>query len=238
MPYSFEGKIRFSEVGEDGRLTLPGILNYFQDCSTFQSEEKGQGIKAVQGRGRVWVLSFWQIVVNRFPAMAEAVKTSTWPYDFRAFMGSRNFTMETAAGEPLAWANSIWSYIDMENGAPARLREEDLNGFELEPKLQMDYAPRKIAVPADCEKKESFTIQKHHLDTNHHVNNVQYISMAAEYLPENFRIREMRAEYKKQVFLGDSLYPEVSLTDGQATVVLRNEGAEVCTIIQFIEEKK
>jgi hypothetical protein len=38
MRYSFEGKIRYSEVGEDGRLTMPGILNYFQDCSTFQSE--------------------------------------------------------------------------------------------------------------------------------------------------------------------------------------------------------
>ena len=45
MPYSFEGRVRYSETGENGFLTLPGILNYFQDCSTFQSEEVGLGIE-------------------------------------------------------------------------------------------------------------------------------------------------------------------------------------------------
>lgn len=41
--YTTEGRIRFSEVDipED---TLPGIVNYFQDCSTFQSEDVGLGI--------------------------------------------------------------------------------------------------------------------------------------------------------------------------------------------------
>ena len=28
MFYTFEGRVRYSEIGEDGRLTLPGILNY------------------------------------------------------------------------------------------------------------------------------------------------------------------------------------------------------------------
>ena len=44
MAYSFSGRVRYSEIGENGLLTLPGILNYFQDCSTFQSEEVGLGI--------------------------------------------------------------------------------------------------------------------------------------------------------------------------------------------------
>ena len=39
MIYSFDGRVRYSETGENGLLTLPGILNYFQDCSTFQSED-------------------------------------------------------------------------------------------------------------------------------------------------------------------------------------------------------
>ena len=37
--YSFDSFVRYSEVGEDKKLTLDGIINYFQDCSTFQSEE-------------------------------------------------------------------------------------------------------------------------------------------------------------------------------------------------------
>ena len=67
----------------------------------------------------------------------------------------------------------------------------------LDEKLDMEYAPRKIALPRDMVQEEAFVIQKHHLDTHHHVNNGQYIRMAADYLPEGFVIRQMRAEYKK-----------------------------------------
>ena len=32
MNYSFNSRVRYSETGENGKLTLPGVLNYFQDC--------------------------------------------------------------------------------------------------------------------------------------------------------------------------------------------------------------
>ena len=51
MAYSFSGRVRYSEIGENGLLTLPGVLNYFQDCSTFQSEEVGLGTKGVERYG-------------------------------------------------------------------------------------------------------------------------------------------------------------------------------------------
>lgn len=44
MKYSFTSRIRYSEIGEDGNLTLPGLINYFQDCSIFQSEAIGEGV--------------------------------------------------------------------------------------------------------------------------------------------------------------------------------------------------
>ena len=38
MSYSFESRVRFSEIGEKGCLTLPGVLDYFQDCCTFDRQ--------------------------------------------------------------------------------------------------------------------------------------------------------------------------------------------------------
>lgn len=233
MAYSFDGRVRFSELGEDGSLSLPGILNYFQDSSTFQSEDLGQGKDTVVNRNRVWVLSFWQVVVKRRPKLGERIVTSTWPYEFRAFIGSRNFKMDTADGEPLAWANTLWSYLEMDSGKPAKLTEDDIRGYELEPKLDMEYSSRKIAIPSEFVTKEPFLVQKHHLDTNHHVNNVQSVCMAADFLPEGFEICEMRAEYRKQVFLGDVLFPYVTEEEGKVTVVLRNQEQAVCTVVQF-----
>ena len=42
--YTFDSRVRYSETGEEGLLSLPAIVDYFQDVSTFQSEDLGIGI--------------------------------------------------------------------------------------------------------------------------------------------------------------------------------------------------
>ena len=235
MSYSFKGRVRYSEIGENGCLTLPGIQDYYQDCCTFQSESIGQGMEALEKRHRAWVLSFWQIVVKRYPQMGEQIIASTAPYAFKGFLGMRNFTLTTENGELLSWANSIWTNLDTEKGIPARLTEEDIKGYILDEKIEMEYAPRKITLPDEMTKEEPFAIQKHHLDTHHHVNNCQYIRMAADYLPEGFVIHQMRAEYKKQALLGDVFHPGVKKEEGKVVVSLSNESGEPYAVVEFTE---
>lgn len=234
MSYSFKGRVRYSEIGENGCLTLPGILDYYQDCCTFQSESIGQGMEVLEERKRAWVLSSWQIVVKRYPKMGEMVVATTAPYGFKGFLGMRNFTLKTEEGECLSWANSIWTNISTETGLPVRLTDEDLRGYVLDEKLDMDYAPRKIALPEHLEMEESFVIQKHHLDTHHHVNNGQYIRMATNYLPEGFEIHQMRAEYKRQALLGDVFHPAVEQKEGKVTVAFLTDDQEPYAIVEFI----
>ena len=50
--YTFESRVRFSEVDATEKLTLPAVVNYFQDCTTFQSEELGRGIEALKAIGK------------------------------------------------------------------------------------------------------------------------------------------------------------------------------------------
>ena len=235
MSYSFKGRVRYSEIGENGCLTLPGIQDYYQDCCTFQSESIGQGMEALEKRHRAWVLSSWQIVVKRYPQMGEQIIASTAPYAFKGFLGMRNFTLTTEDGELLSWANSIWTNLDTEKGTPSRLTEEDTKGYILDEKLEMEYAPRKITLPDEMTKEEPFAIQKHHLDTHHHVNNCQYIRMAADYLPEGFVIHQMRAEYKKQALLGDVFHPGVKKEEGKVVVSLSNESGEPYAVVEFTE---
>lgn len=233
MSYSFESRVRYSEIGENGLLTLPGILNYFQDCSTFHSEAVGLGVDRLKERKRLWVLSAWQVVVNRYPRLGEDILTSTWPYTFRGFMGMRNFVMETGEGERLAYANTFWTYIHAETGLPVKLEEQDTAGYELSEKLDMEYAPRKILLPGEWKQEEAFSVQKHHLDTNHHVNNCQYVRMAADFLPEDFQIHQMRAEYKQQAKLHDVICPQTSQEDEKITVMLNDKSEKPYAVVEF-----
>ena len=59
--YSFKSRVRYSEINRDGLLDIPAVLNYFQDCSTFQSEQLGVGVDYLKKEKKAWVLSSWQI---------------------------------------------------------------------------------------------------------------------------------------------------------------------------------
>lgn len=232
--YTWDSRVRFSEIGEDKRLTLDSILNYFQDSSTFHSEDIGNGMEVVESLHRVWVLSSWQIVVEEYPKIGERIKLGTWPYDFNRFFGGRNFIMYGEDGRVLAYANSLWTYLDSDNGRPARIDEQILALYQLEPKYDMEYADRKIALPEEMKAQNSFPVEVYHLDTNHHVNNGQYVKMAGAYLPQGFEIAQMRAEYKKSALLGDTICPRVYIEENKVIVSLEDTDGKIFTIVEFL----
>lgn len=232
--YSFDSRIRYSETDNEGKLSLISLLNYFQDASTFQSEDLGVGIEYTRELHLVWVLSSWQIVVERYPGLGEHVRVSTLPTEFKGFLGTRNFCMQDEAGQYLAVANSLWSLLDTETGHPARPTERMLEGYTLEEKLPMDYAPRRIAIPEGGSRTDAVVVKKHHLDTNQHVNNGQYVSIAMEYLPEGFVVAQMRAEYKKQAFLDDVFHPYIVKVENGYVIALLDEEGKPYVSVEFL----
>ena len=51
--YQYQTRIRYSELDESGHLKPEALLDYFQDCSTFQSEDLGIGIGYLKERNMV-----------------------------------------------------------------------------------------------------------------------------------------------------------------------------------------
>ena len=231
--YQFDSRIRYSETDSDENLTVMALLNYFQDCSTFQSEDAGVGVRYCLDRDLVWVLNAWQIVPIRLPKLGEKVTIATIPYEFQKFMGYRNFMMFDQEGNYLAKANSIWSLINIKTGRFETPDEAMRKGYPQEERIPMEYAGRKISVPAGGEIMEPITVLPHHLDANHHVNNGQYVAMALEFLPQDARILQLRAEYRKQAFLGDVLIPCVSREDGRVIIALQDGEGKAYAVVEF-----
>ena len=231
--YSFNARVRYSEVGGDRRLSVPGVVNYLQDCSTFQSEDLKMGIDYLEQSHRAWWLSSWQIVINRYPRLGEEIVVSTWPYDFKGIYGYRNFTFFDKQGEYLVNANSIWFLFYTKAGRPAKVESEDIRGYQTEgdKKLDMEYAPRRIALSGEYEAGEPVTVTLHHIDTNRHVNNAQYVAVAREAIPESFQIREIRVEYKKAAVLGDVMIPRISREKEACTVALCSQDGTAYAVV-------
>lgn len=238
--YTFSGRVRFSETDQNGDLTMESLIDYFQDCSTFQSEDLGVGVDYLQKQHLAWLVNYWQIDIRRLPHLGDAIVAGTSPYEIRGFMGLRNFALETVEGERLVCANSVWSLIDMEKGLPVRAGEDIVQAYELFPKFEMEYLPRKIRVPKEPgEKKAPIEITEQFLDSNHHVNNGQYVRLAMAYGPEDAQVARLRVEYKKQAYLGDIIIPEVYETDGQTVLIaLSNREGETFAAVEITKGRK
>lgn len=233
MAYEWKSRIRYSESGEDRRLTVPGIIDYFQDCSTFQSEELNVGLEVLRAKKRVWVVVSWQIEILRCPSIGEEVTVQTWPYAFTGFYGERNFRMLDSKGQTLAQAASMWVYVNLESGHFSRVDQDIIDVYKQEEPLPMGPLKRKIPVPQGSEEQEPFVVMHNHLDANHHVNNVQYIVMAQEYLPEGYQTAALRVEYKKSAVLHDTILPLVYKEDGRVVVSLCDEQKQPYAVVEF-----
>ncbi len=231
--YTYGSRIRFSEVDHTNRITLPGIINYFQDCSTFHSEELGVGVAYCKERKRAWVLSAWQAEVERYPSMGEKVEISTWATKFDGLYGLRNFCMEDEEGRKVAYANSVWVYVDMEKGRPARPDQHEVELYGTGEPLKMEYAPRKIALPEEMLPCREYPVRRYHIDTNEHVNNCQYIRMAMEELEGTEEIRGLRVEYKKSAVYGDVIYPKAAFEEGRAVICLCDQDGGIYAAVEL-----
>lgn len=230
--YTFDSRIRYSETDQSGKIAIPAIVDYFQDCSVFQSEALGVGVEYLARKKRAWILNSWQIIFERLPKEGEKIITGTWGSGFDKFHATRNFIMDTAEGERLAYANSIWVYVDTETGMPVRPSKEEIDIYHLEEPLCMDYEPRKIKLSKEWEEKEPIKVQKSWIDSNNHVNNNWYVKVAFEQLPKALKIRQLRVEYKNQAYEGDILYPRYAKEGERILVSLCNEKQKPYAVIE------
>lgn len=222
--YHWNTRVRYSEVDENARLTVGGLINYLQDCCSFQAEDRQVGIEFLRGHQCAWVIFGWHIEIQRMPVFMEEIDVQTWPYQFSGFYGCRDFRICDKEGSCLARANSLWVLVNTETGRPTRVFDELAAGYEICPPLDMEAPPRKLRIGADAEvtRRDPIVVQKSHLDTNHHVNNGQYVQMAMEMIGEKKDISRIRAEYKKPAVLGDTIYPYVAEGQDKVQVELCN----------------
>lgn len=234
--YEYNDRIGFSRCDVNYRLSVTSLIDAFQDASIFQSEDADVGIKTLRQNDLLWVLNYWEIEIDRLPRLGEKVAVGTYPFEFKSFMGYRNFYLLADDGSYLVKANSAWTMVNTVKMTPAKAPDFIINAYKMGPRLEMTYSPRKILLPdeAECRVRtaDTRTVELHHLDGNMHVNNCQYISFAMTAIDEELDISSLRADYRKQAHLKDKIYPVVYRSGNIRTVALNGEDGRPYSVIE------
>ena len=221
--YSFDARIRYSECDETGRLSLVSMMNYLQDCSTFQSARMGGGIDALGGRGLAWVLAAWRVEVERMPRFDEAVTVSTWCHEMTRAHALRNFQIADGEGRAVVRAESQWFVYDVGAGHATRVPEDQRVYLSDDAPLKMGPLPRRMHAEGEGRRAADRTVTRADLDTNHHVNNANYVRFAVDALEAlgiDVPMGTLQVLYRAQARLGDVVRPSVYVCEGGWDVVL------------------
>lgn len=231
--YEFDSRIRYSEVDSNQNLTVLGLIDYFQDCSTFQSEDLGIGVDYLNEHQLGWVVVSYHVTIERLPRLGEHICIQTFPYNLKGMFGSRNYAMLDDSGSQVACANSLWVLVDLTTGKPTRIPEAIGSRYELGSPFAMEKTNRKILLPESAVCEEPVPVQRYFLDTNHHMNNGKYIMVALSYLPPDFPVASFRVEYRNQAHLGDLLHPYVASCPDRVIISLCNEAKIPFASLEF-----
>ena len=235
--YEYKTRIGFSACDINKTFTVTALIDAFQDCSTFQSEDLGVGFDVLTSNELIWVINYWELDIARLPKLCEYVTVGTYPYDFKGCFGYRNFYMKDEAGEFIVKANSMWTLMDTSSLRPAKAPDFIRDAYEMEPKLEMSYNSRKVQVPVGDEiielEKDPIHIQLHHLDSNRHVNNGQYVKLAMSAAGDDINISSLRIDYRRQAVLGDTIYPVVYEMGNKYVVSLNDEEKTPYSVAEF-----
>ena len=231
--YEMKRTVNCSQIGSHGIIRNSCLVDLLQDCSVIHLDTHPVMSPFFEKENCVMFLVSRQLDIVRRPEQNEKLTVKTWTYELKRMYGYRNTVIYDENGDICVKSIASGAFMDKTSQRPIKAPQELVDRVKLYPKLDMEYEDDHIQIPEELEKKESFPIHSYHLDVNHHVNNGQYVQMAAEYLPEDFEIHQMRAEYKKSAVLGDVIYPGVKVSPDGVTVVLGDQNEKPYAVIEF-----
>lgn len=134
--------------------------------------------------------------------------------------------------------------LDTKTQRPIRIPESESAGYlEDTPALEMPAFQRTLRVEGEGTSVSPIMVTGAHLDTNHHVNNAQYISIALgalEELDHELAIKAasidkpyvMDVYYATAAKLGDTIYPHVHKADDGLYVSLDAQEGKPYAIVR------
>lgn len=232
-----EFRVRYSELGSDALVGPARILAYWQDTTMQHSQTVGQSLRELTNASLAWLLLGWNVEIRRFPKDGETLISRTWATHFEGIYGYRDFELVSQSGEILAVASTVWVLTDTQSGRMKRVTQQiaDLYGTEDRSVLESE-ENWKLALPEDYSDICEFEVLRSDLDTNHHVNNINYIRMVLEVIPQDRQVRRFRVNYKKPAMYDDTIVigavPITNDAEQVRTYVLHSPDNQVFAVVR------
>lgn len=230
--FTYEYKTRYTDVGSDNKLTLKALVATLQQAAISHSEEAGYGVSTIDKTHLAWLLLDWKVQVISYPNSNETLIVKTWPRVFDKLYSYRDFEVFDKNNNLIAIASSKWFAIDTESKKIRKLTPKITEAYgEPFTKCVFENAfNEKLKVPEDLNLNFNYEIQRRDIDTNGHVNNLNYIDFALETLDDEIynsnTFNNLEVIYKKEIKLNEKINCYYSFENNTHIITIKSEDNE------------
>lgn len=207
--YEHDFFVEYPDIDSTNHLSIYGFLKYLQEIGCLHASELKFGLDNSPETGFVWILLDWKLTIFSKPSWKSKIHVKTWPSKIDLASCFRDYEIYDESGNRLAIATSKWVLFNIQTNRISKIVPEVASRFSASGPRVFDSEIEKLKEPDSYESTFSYTILRKDIDTNHHVNNLNYIHFALEALPfdvyQTTDFSSIEIMYKKQCVLGDSI---------------------------------
>lgn len=200
-----------------GDMRPTALVRRLQVAADGHARQHQLAVDQLLGTSRTWVLREFHLRVLRSPRFLERCQVTTWASNRSAGIRAwRDFVMETADGERLAVATSLWLMLDVTRWKLIRLPDEVFTMVDPEPEPVMD----PLAIGDDfhpATQPEEIRVHWLDVDLNGHVNNVRYLDWMLGAIPDahwqQHQMASLAIDFEDEARPGDLLYASARLQE-------------------------
>ena len=226
--------IHNSHVYQDGKLTLPSLLNFLQEAAGQHADKLNFGVHDLNMSNDTWVLSRMRVEIVKWPELGENIMVETWPKGFDRLFAVRDFRVYDSKGEVLVRASSYWLVVDRISKRPKMMT--NISKELINPEISaIDQKLDKIPVAKNIDFIFSKITKSSEIDVNGHVNNVHYSEWIFNTLPvEILKERSLicyEINYMAEVFVDERVEVELGWEQTAENLMLgsvKRGDKEVC----------
>lgn len=228
--------IGYSDVNMDMKLSNTSVLKMFEDIATMHGASVKDGPRDTDSR---WFLTAYKVCLAERLGFSDRLSIKTWSREIKGVTASREFELYDEAGQKIGTALSNWVRINPVAQRLERVPDSVSAAYESESVSNFESAwIEKLKEPESCEYEKEYFIDRNFLDANNHVNNVHYLDLAKNVIPEELykapESKEFTLMYKKAIPYGVTVKCLFSQTDADYTVTIKSQDlSELHAVLYF-----
>lgn len=224
MPYDYLRKVDYSDIDRRFSLSLAGAIRNMQEAAAMDSTRVGYGLLDIKKTRVVWAVVEWRVRLLEHCLWNSPITVRTWTKSVERAIGTRNFEIFDEKGKRVCIAESKWILVDVQTGRATHVTKEMAEIYALEDRAVFD-APVDAQPPAQRTLALSYTPMRRDIDTNSHVNNLVYLELAYQALPEDVwknSFKDVTMRFFREVRFGDTIKCFYAQENGRHFVEILN----------------